>query len=307
MAISDKLMWRARMLRNASGGNWMDALAESKPYRVEQWGWKLRFLKEKLAGSFPEASWGQIAAWLGEQDLRYSGSLAALAQEIEEDRDAGITRFRTPQGDFWGRPQDGEELGGLAFEHLVLRMYERGGTELKRGDIVIDGGGHLGTFTRLALMRGARRVIAFEPDELNRQCLERTLPAELSAGQVTIVPAALWREPGTVEFEAQGGGPSGHISETAGNSATIRIPAKSIDQIHDELNLERIDFIKMDIEGAERHALKGGEKTIARDKPRMAICTYHLPDDVAVIRKTVLDVRPDYRVRMRQGQQAYFF
>ncbi|GHS89510.1 hypothetical protein AGMMS49957_12890 [Synergistales bacterium] len=43
--------------------------------------------------------------------------------------------------------------------------------------------------------------------------------------------------------------------------------------------MERMEFIKTDIEGYERHMLKGAAKTLKRFAPKLALCTYRLPDD----------------------------
>ncbi|SEL47487.1 methyltransferase, FkbM family [Roseovarius azorensis] len=49
----------------------------------------------------------------------------------------------------------------------------------------------------------------------------------------------------------------------------------SIDSFVEQQGVERVDFIKMDIEGAELTALRGAQKTIERFRPSMAICVYH--------------------------------
>ena len=46
-----------------------------------------------------------------------------------------------------------------------------------------------------------------------------------------------------------------------------------------EQGLDRLDFIKMDIEGAEIEALKGAEASIRHFKPKLAICLYHRLSD----------------------------
>jgi len=45
--------------------------------------------------------------------------------------------------------------------------------------------------------------------------------------------------------------------------------------------------VKMDIEGAERNALRGGRAVIRRFRPRLALSAYHLPDDRSVLRTEV--------------------
>jgi hypothetical protein len=79
-----------------------------------------------------------------------------------------------------------------------------------------------------------------------------------------------------------------------------------LDDIADELKLGRVDFIKMDIEGAERHALAGARRLLAAHKPRLAICIYHAPDDPEVIPRVVREANDTYQTFNRQGFQAYF-
>ncbi len=56
----------------------------------------------------------------------------------------------------------------------------------------------------------------------------------------------------------------------------------------------RVDFIKMDIEGAEPNAVRGARETIGRFKPRMALCLYHRAHDPIQIPKEVRAIVPEY-------------
>jgi len=67
-----------------------------------------------------------------------------------------------------------------------------------------------------------------------------------------------------------------------------------LDTFSHEKNLSRIDFIKADIEGAERHMIKGAKYVLRESAPKIAICTYHLPDDPEVLRELILDANPNY-------------
>jgi len=60
-----------------------------------------------------------------------------------------------------------------------------------------------------------------------------------------------------------------------------------------------VGFIKLDIEGMEANALRGARTIIARDRPTLAVCAYHRPDDYWHLMDEVLSIAPDYRVGMR--------
>ena len=61
----------------------------------------------------------------------------------------------------------------------------------------------------------------------------------------------------------------------------------SIDNLVDTNGLRRVDFVKMDIEGAEMDALIGGERTIRSHRPRLAISVYHSLQDFVRIPKWI--------------------
>ncbi len=63
----------------------------------------------------------------------------------------------------------------------------------------------------------------------------------------------------------------------------IQAPLVTIDQLVAELRLPRVDYIKMDIEGAEREALKGALGTLSKYRPRLMLDSYHRPDDSSVL------------------------
>jgi FkbM family methyltransferase len=217
--------------------------------------------------------------------------------------------YATPLGYFWGSSEHRNDLESVIREQSAgsAHVYERGSVVIRRGDIVIDGGAHLGVFTRLALLRGAGRVIAFEPQADIVECFRRTFAREIAAGQVTVVAKAVWDQTGTLEFDGSGQSfrALGSADTRPSTSAVLRMPSTTIDETVESLGLERVDFIKMDIEGAERQALRGARHTIARWKPNMAVCIYHRPDDPQAIPAAVREARKDYQVpKLRPGEFA---
>jgi hypothetical protein len=85
------------------------------------------------------------------------------------------------------------------------------------------------------------------------------------------------------------------------------VKAVKIDTLVEQLGLERVDFIKMDIEGAEVDALLGAKETISQFKPKLAICTYHRPTDPIEIRKILLKYNPNYKFKeIERGEKVLF-
>ena len=70
----------------------------------------------------------------------------------------------------------------------------------------------------------------------------------------------------------------------------------TIDDYVSENGIVRVDFIKADIEGAERDMLRGVVKILQRFKPKLSICTYHLKDDPEVLESIVKNAVPEYKV-----------
>ena len=70
----------------------------------------------------------------------------------------------------------------------------------------------------------------------------------------------------------------------------------TLDDFVRENNLPRVDFIKSDIEGFERHLLEGAQETLSRFAPKLAICTYHLPDDPEVLSGLIKKANPKYNI-----------
>jgi FkbM family methyltransferase len=91
------------------------------------------------------------------------------------------------------------------------------------------------------------------------------------------------------------------------SSDSTKVPTFTVDQLVEDLNLEKIDFIKMDIEGAEREALAGAETTIARFFPKLAISGYHRVDDIFHLVIRIKKINPNYNIIVNSKLHLYAF
>lgn len=73
------------------------------------------------------------------------------------------------------------------------------------GDVVVDVGAHVGTFTQHALARGASHVIMVEPDPINQECIRRNYRDEIRAGKATLAAIGAWSSESSLEFSHRRG------------------------------------------------------------------------------------------------------
>ncbi len=293
--------WLVALGMAAAGLGW----SSIDPYECSVW-WRGRAYYEKLAGHLPYITWDEIrhkttsgcsTFYEDEREIKAGNQLLGERQLAGKK----LELYQTPLGSFWV-PAPGKDLmAWLVWELTRQHDYESGQVVLKPGDIVVDGGAHVGTFTRLALARGAARVIAVEPEPINIACLEANLGPEIASGRVTLVKAGIWNEKTYLTLADSADNSAGHsfVREVPDSSKLPGLPVVTLDSIVEELRLDRVDFIKMDIEGSERRALEGARQTLARFRPRMAICSYHLADDPVAIPAVAQKAQPAYRIHAK--------
>ena len=209
---------------------------------------------------------------------------------------AGYQLWDTPKGRWW-IPQGAEYVLPFNLAEQELDIYGTGVQAVHEGDVVLDCGGNIGVFTRKALDHGASKVIAIEPAPENLECLRRNFPAEISSGRVVVYAKGVWDKDDVLEMnvDPHNSAADSFVIQREG-SRKIQLSLTTIDKLAAELSLPRVDYVKMDIEGAEPNALLGGRETIKRWKPRMSISAYHQEDHPVRIPAVINDIRNDYHM-----------
>ncbi|MBL8226940.1 MAG: FkbM family methyltransferase [Bryobacterales bacterium] len=259
-------------------------------------------LTAKAAGQHPECPWNRLLAtpWHAEHLIKLQDHYAKSIRSTASDPALGIERLESPLRPFWIKTKGADMPGPALLAYLLTEqawIAAVGMPDVQPGDVVFDIGAHVGTFSAYALAKGASKVIMVEPDPTNIECLRRNFAEDLAAKRVVLVPAGAWSSEKTIELNvgvANSGTGSMVVKET--QSAIVTVPVRPIDAMVAELGLTKVNILKMDIEGAEREALKGASETMRKYKPRLMLDAYHLPDDRTVIPQVVQAANPDYRL-----------
>jgi FkbM family methyltransferase len=248
-----------------------------------------------------------VSETIGSED--WQRDLTKVRKEMDRGsliiaQDKALELLQTPAGRWWVNV--GDRNFGFVLSEQQHEIYGKGQEGVQPGDVVLDCGANYGAFTRTALKRGAAKVVSIEISPATVECLRRNLTPEIADGRVIIYPKGVWDKPDSLELAVAAN--SGSSSVVLGREAQdkIRVQVTTIDAIVDELHLTRVDFIKMDIEGAEKQALAGATQTIRRFHPRMALSSEHLPDDYRAIPSAVESICPGYVVKQTDCKDLYF-
>ena len=135
------------------------------------------------------------------------------------------------------------------------RCYTPAGFEISPTDVVVDIGAHIGVFSVFASRLASNgRVYSVEPVPENFEMLKRNLTANGMKHAVAL-NLAVSDKRGVMDLFLSGGNTGGHslLSTFGGDAVTSRISVKtaSLADLMSENAISRIDFLKMDCEGAE--------------------------------------------------------
>ena len=142
-----------------------------------------------------------------------------------------------------------------------------------------------------------KKVFAFEPDRRSfRKLSEYCSSREGGSTEIVTVNAAAWSEETTLNFGDEGNRNSG-ICAVGKGAKRVEVSANSLDNV---LCKEPVDYIKYDVEGAEREAIIGSQNAILSHRPKLLVSAYHRSEDIFALPLQIHELRPDYNLYLRR-------
>lgn len=184
----------------------------------------------------------------------------------------------------------------VAASFLLKQYYfDRDGVSIgpAPGDHLIDAGACFGdTALAFAASAGpAGRVYAFDMVPAHCRVIEANLNANPAlANRIRLFPfgvSSMDRNVGAKASDSGGINPAAHLNLDTD-------PMRSIDSMVADGSIERVDFIKMDVEGSELDVLKGCEESLRRWRPKLAISIYHRLEDYYAVSDYLAGLELDY-------------
>lgn len=206
--------------------------------------------------------------------------ISAITGRIWNRRKRTSSTIKLSFGALWIARDDhiGRPIAAGKFEGAEYTFVDR---FLRPGMTVLDVGAHHGFYTLLSSTRvgSTGRVFSFEPSERERKSLQDHVSLN-RCGNVNIQGMAVGNENKEVDLYLVNGDETGCNSLRppvgVGGTSVARTQVTRLDDWITAQGIERVDFIKLDVEGGEREALQGAEELIERFRPAILAEVYDL-------------------------------
>jgi FkbM family methyltransferase len=153
------------------------------------------------------------------------------------------------------------------YEPETFRFFRE---HVKRGDTVLDIGGHIGLFAVMTarLVGSEGKVFSFEPTPFTRAVLQEVVQLNGCADRVEVRPEAVSSHSGETTFFDTGNEISNANSlvKTERSKVEITVPLITVDEFAADSGLT-INCLKIDVEGVELDVLTGAKETFTQHRP----------------------------------------
>lgn len=197
------------------------------------------------------------------------------------------------------------DLNGECKKELNAEIYKMKYVEPLAGDTVFDIGAYKGdTAIFFADCVGKKgRVYSFEPVKANYNGLVKNIKQNRLDDVVVAINKGCSAKPGLLKaVSATSGAPWAFL---ANNEGTENTEVTTIDEFVKSNRINKVDFIKMDVEGFEEDVLLGAIKTIKRFRPKLAVPLYHKTSDLFTI-PLLIDKLANYTLYIRYKIEGPF-
>ncbi len=163
----------------------------------------------------------------------------------------------------------------------------------------LDLGAYNGDSAKELIERGkgsVKRIEAMEPDMRNYKKLLQYANGETRC-EVIAHPLGAWEKKDTLQFD-NSGNRNASLRENRSQTLAHRptdVCSVCVDSPDSSVGDLQIDYIKYDVEGAEREALNGSKQTILRDSPTLLVSLYHRNEDLFALPLQIHRQFPQYR------------
>ncbi|NBL65784.1 FkbM family methyltransferase [Flavobacterium sp. NST-5] len=216
---------------------------------------------------------------------------AKFIQSIEKDNEDYQITFKNHSGKlFWPGIFSIDRLDQVVaetFDQTDWHFYQKQHTEVSQGEIILDIGTAEGLMP-LTVIDKCQHIFMIEPSASFVKTLSKTF--QNYPKKTTIYNYAVGNEDGVISFDENS--LEGMISNEA-TPQTNSVEIHKIDSIFSDN--QKITYLKADIEGFEEEMLRGAENTIKRNKPKIAITTYHTQNNPKEIIDIITGFVPEYK------------
>ncbi len=205
--------------------------------------------------------------------MLYAGRYGFLRKEIELVHRSGLRIRLRPNTD---------DLR-IVKSNFVKKNYTKDFVPITRDSIVVDVGAHIGSFSIMAA-RMVQKVLAFEPEHTNYRMLKGNMELN-DLKNMSIFEMAVSGRSGCQDIYTYQGGSSADYSLYKRGITNIKtgcIPTVSIEDIIKGEGLPRIDFLKLDCEGAEHDILRNMSLETAAKIVGITMETHRVPQEFSI-------------------------
>jgi len=195
-----------------------------------------------------------------------------------------------------------DNMGHIIWEIYLAQAYDKL-YSYQSDDVIIDIGAHVGLFT-LKIARNAKKglIIAVEPHPFNYELLVRNMEFNKIRNVIPLNLALADFNGITTLYLAEESGM--HSVAIRRSDKYLRVQAKTLDQLVDELKLNKVDFIKIDVEGYAFTVLKGAERTLKNNDLFIVASCGHTPQEFRNVYRYLSDKGFEIKVGSRKDIYA---